>query len=115
MAETKPHQFEKAYGYATGAPKYLHGLRVKTGQVLKITHLAATFANCATTEYVVVGYWNGHEYKELYKGAPAVASDLVHWNGEIYLRENQYVYAYFADVANGEKMTLQAEGKFEKW
>jgi len=115
MSDTKPHQFEKDFVYTTGLSKYFEGYRVKTGEVLHITHIAATFENLATTEYAVLGYYNGHAYVELYKGTPAVTSDFVHWNGDVWLREGQYVYAYFADVANGEKMKLRAEGEYECW
>jgi len=113
MSECKPHQFEKDFTMATGVDNHLKGTRVKTGQILHITHLAGMFDNCATTEYVVLGYFNGHSYTELYKGKSAVASDYVHWNGDVWLREEQYVYAYFADVANGEVMRLRAEGRWE--
>ena len=113
MTETKPHQFEKDRVYATGESKYLEGKRVQIGEVLHITHIAGTFENLGTTEYVVLGYWNGHAYVELHKDNPEVASDFIHWNGDVWLREGQYVYAYFADVADGEKMKLRAEGKYE--
>ena len=112
MTETKPHQFEKEVVKAAGNNEYVEGQRVKIGQVLHITHLAGKFDNCATSEYVVLGYYDGHGYKEIYKGAPTVASDFVHWNGHIWLREGQYVYAYFADVATGERMTLRADGEY---
>lgn len=113
MSETKIYQLEKDKVFKTGESTYLEGARVKTGEVLHVTHIAGTFENCATTEYVVLGYWNGHAYVELKKGKPAVAGDMVHWDGEVWLREQQYVYAYFAAVANDEKMRLRAQGKYE--
>ena len=113
MAETKVHQFEKDLAFATGQSKYIIGQRVKTGQVLKITHISGGFDNLATTEFVELGYWNGHAYIPLKKDNPENTGDLIHWDGEVYLREQQYVYAYLADIANGEVMRLRALGKYE--
>jgi len=47
------------------------------------------------------------------KDVPAVAGDPVHWNNNVWLREEQYPYAYFTNVANGEKMKLRVEGRWE--
>lgn len=113
MSETRVHQFEKDLPFKTGDDNHIVGQRVKTGQVLKITHIAGGFDELATTEYVVLGFWNGHAYVPLKKAAPAVIGDLIHWDGEIWLREQQYVYAYLADVANGEVMRLRVQGKYE--
>jgi len=113
MTGTRPHQFEKDLIWRTGDSKYLEGKRVKTSEVLHITHISGTFENLATTEFVELGYWNGHAYVPIHKDNPENTSDYVHWNGDIWLREGQYIYAYFADVANGEKMKLRAEGKYE--
>ena len=110
MSEVKVFTDEQEVQYATGKSAYLEGERLKPGQVVKLTHLSAKFQNIATTEYVEVGYWNGHSYVELKKAAPAVIGYFVHWDGEIYLREEQYIYAYLADVADGEKMTLKGLG-----
>ena len=112
MSETKVHQFEKDLAFATGLDNHIIGQRVKTNQVLRITHISGTFDNIATTEYVVLGFWNGHAYIELAKDKPAVTGDIVHWDGEIILREQQYIYAYLADVANGEVMRLRAYGEY---
>jgi len=113
MTETKPHQFEKDFVYVTGLSKYLEGKKVRTGEVLHITHIAGTFENLATSEFVELGYYNGHGYVPLHKDNPENTSDYVHWNGDIWLREGQYIYAYFADVADGEKMKLRAEGEYK--
>ena len=113
MSTVKPYQLEKDVVYATGKSKYLEGDKVKAGKILRVTHIAGTFENLATTEYVAIGYWNGHAYIEIKKDNPEVASDFVHWDGNLWLREGQYVYAYFADVANAEKMRLRAEGRWE--
>lgn len=107
------YQLEKDKVFKTGKSSYLKDARVKTGEILRVTHIAGTFENCATTEYVQLGYWNGHAYVELKKAKPAVAGDYVHWNGNVWLREQQYVYAYFKDVENNEKMKLRGEGKYE--
>jgi len=115
MSETKIYETEKDRLFATGHPKYLEADPLKTGQILEVTHIAGTFENLATTEYVELGYWNGHAYIPLYKGKPDVASDYVFWDGAIYLREGQYIYAYFTDVADGEKMKLRANGVWVKW
>lgn len=113
MSETKVHQFEKDLPFKTSDDNHILGLKPKAGQVLKITHIAGWFDQLATTEYVVLGFWNGHEYVPLKKGKPDVTGDPIHWDGEIYLRENQYIYAYMADVADGEVMRLRAQGKYE--
>ena len=115
MNELKIFETEKDKVYVTGDTLYLETAPVKTGQVLEINHIGATFENLDTTEYVVLGYYNGHAYIPLYKNKPSVASDFVFWNGTIYLREGQFIYAYFADVANGEKMKLRANGIWLKW
>jgi len=114
MTETKPHQFEKDFKYTTGHSLYLYGQKLKPGQVLKLTHLAGTFQNCATTEYIELGYYNGHEHVPIKKAQPTVASDLVIWTGEVYLRDNQYYYVYCADVADSEVIKLRANGKWER-
>jgi len=111
--EVKPYQEELDLAFTTGHSKYLDGAKVKPGRILKVTHIAGTFENVAATEYVQLGYWNGHAYVELKKAVPTVASDFVHWDGEVYLREDQYVSIYFADVADGEMMKLRAQGKWE--
>ena len=110
MSEIKQFVDEREVYYATGKSLYLEGTRVKPGKVVKLTHVAATFQNIATTEYVQLGYWNGHSYVELKRDKPAVAGYFVHWDGEIYLREEQYIFAYLADVANGELITLRGLG-----
>jgi len=112
MSNIRTFRDEKEVYYETGKSKYLEGTRIKPGQVVKLTHLAATFQNAATTEYVELGYWNGHGYVELKKAAPAVAGYFIHWDGEVYLREEQYIYAYFADVSDGELMTLRGLGRW---
>lgn len=111
--EVKPYQEELDLAFSTGHSEYLDGAKVKPGRILKVTHIAGSFANIATTEYVQLGYYNGHAYVELKKDKPAVASDFVHWDGEVYLREDQYIFAYFADVADGEIMKLRAQGRWE--
>jgi len=113
MSETRIYQLEKDKVFATGGSKYLEAARVKTGEILKVTHLAGSFENVGTSEFVELGYWNGHAYVPLKKGSPPEAGDPVHWDGEVYLREQQYVYAFFDDVANGEKMRLRGNGKYE--
>ena len=112
-SEVKPYQEELDLAFSTGHAKYLDGTRVKPGRILKVTHIAGTFENVAITEYVQLGYYNGHAYIELKKDKPAVAGDFVHWDGEVYLREDQYIFAYFADVATGEMMKLRAQGRWE--
>lgn len=112
MSEIKVYQDEKDVKFATGKPAYAFGDKVKPGQVLRVTQLSGTFDNVATTEYIELGFWNGHAYVQLYKGAPAVAGDWVHYKCHVYLREEQYVYAYCADVADGAVMKLRAHGRF---
>jgi len=113
MAARKPYQLEKDLVYDTGKSKYLEGEKVQIGKVLRLSHISGQFENCTTGEYVEIGYWNGHAYVPLKKAAPGVAGDPVHWHNPLWIREEQYVYVYFADVANGEKMKLRAEGRWE--
>jgi len=114
MSETrKPYQEEKDLVYVTGKSKYLEGEKVPIGKVLRVSHISGQFENCATSEYVELGYYNGHAYVPLKKDVPAVAGDPVHWNNNVWLREEQYPYAYFTNVANGEKMKLRVEGRWE--
>lgn len=115
MSEPKVYELEKDRVFATGKSVYLESDALETGQMLEVTHIAGTFENLATTEYVELGYWNGHAYVPLYKGKPDVASDFIFWDGSIYLREGQYIYSKLADVANGEKMKLRANGIWVKW
>jgi len=115
MDETKIFETEKDKLYATGQSVCLEDKRLDTAQILKVTHISGTFENCAHTEYVTLGYWNGHAYVPLKKDVPPEAGDYVHWDGEIYLREGQYIYAYFKDVADGEKMKLRANGEWIRW
>lgn len=115
MSEAKIYEEEKDRLFATGHENHLESDTLETGQILEVTHIAGTFENLATTEYVELGYWNGHAFIPLYKGKPAVTSDFVFWDGAIYLREGQSIYAYFADVASGEKMKLRANGIWVKW
>ena len=112
MSQVRVHQFEKNLVKQSGIENRLVGTRVKTGQVLKVTHIAGAFDNCATSEYIELGYWNGHEYVELKSAVPAATSKFVHWDGEVYLREGQYIYAYYADVASDEVMKLRANGEY---
>lgn len=113
METRKTYQSEKDFVYATGKTKYLVDDKVPTGKVLRVTHIAGAFENLATTEYVQLGYYNGHAYVPLRNAVPVTTSGFVHWNGNIWLREEQYPYAYFANVANGEKMKLRVEGRWE--
>lgn len=112
MTETKVHQFELDLPFKTGDDNHIIGQQVRAGQKLRITHISGGFDNLATTEYVTLGYWNGHAYVPLHKDKPAVTGDLIHWDGEVILRENQYIYAYMADVADGEVMRLRANGEW---
>lgn len=115
MNEAKIFEEEKDSLFVTGKSSYIAMKRLETGQILEVTHIAGTFENIATTEYVELGYYNGHAYVPLYKDKPAVTGDYVFWDGAIYLREGQYLYGYYADVANGEKMKLRANGLWMKW
>lgn len=112
MSKVKPYQLEKDFVYQAGETRYLTGEKVETGKVLRVTHISGTFENAATTEHIQLGYYNGHAYIELKKAKPAVTGDFVHWNGNCWLREQQFVYAYFADVSAGEKMKLRAQGRW---
>lgn len=112
MACAKPYQEETDFVYVSNYSKYVEGAVVPTGRVLKVTHLSGAFEGIATTEYVQLGFWNGHAYVELKKALPAVIGDFVHWDGEVWLHEGQYVFAYFADVAVGEKQKLRALGSW---
>jgi len=112
MTCTKVHQFEKDLAFATGKDNHIIGQRVKTGQHLRITHISGGFDELATTEYVTLGYWNGHAYVPLHKDNPEATGNLIHWDGEVILREQQYVYAYMPDVADGEVMRLRANGEY---
>jgi hypothetical protein len=109
----EPYAAEKIHKWATGGSLYLLDDPLKPGEVVRVTHLAGKFDNVATTEYIVLGYYNGHAYVELYKAKPAVAGDWVHWNGNVWLREGQYAYVYTADVANAEKQYLIVDGRRE--
>lgn len=115
MSELRTYKIETDRVFATGQSNVMEGEKIDVEQIVKVTHIAGTFENCATTEYIELGYYNGHDYVELKKAAPLVAGYLVHWDGEIYLREGHYIYAKCSDVANGEKMKLRAEGKYELW
>ena len=110
MSEVKIFRDEQEVQYATGKSAYIEGKRLQPGQVVKLTHLAAKFQNIAVSEYIELGYWNGHSYVELKKAVPTAIGYFVHWDGEIYLREEQWIYAYLVDVANGELMTLRGLG-----
>jgi len=81
--------------------------------VLKLTHLAAGFDELGTAEYVVLGYYDGSSYIPLKKGNPSEIGDLIHWDGEVWLREEQYYYAYIVNIGNNEVMRLRALGKWE--
>ncbi len=113
MSCVKPYQEEKDELYDSGHGNYLKGIVLKTGEKLHVTQISGTFVNCATTEYVEMGYHNGHAYVPLHKDKPANTSDFVHWKGDLFLREGQCVYVYLADVASGERMKLRAEGRWE--
>jgi hypothetical protein len=115
MSEPKVYETEVDRVFATGQSTYIASDSLETGQMLEVTHIAGTFENLATSEYVELGYWNGHAYVPLYKGKPDVASDYIFWDGSIFLREGQYIYAKLADVANGEKMKLRANGVWVAW
>lgn len=112
MSQVKSYQEEKAVKYSASLGNRVHGEKVKTGKTLRVTHMSGKFDNVQTTEYIELGYYNGHAYVPLKKDKPAVAGDPVHWNGNVWLREGQYVYAYFADVAADEVMRLNAEGRW---
>jgi len=109
----KVYQLEKDLVYVTGKTVYLEGDKVPPGKILRVSHISGQFENCGTSEYIELGYWNGHAYVPLKKAAPAVTGDPVHWNNNVWLREEQYAYAKLTDVANGEKMKLRVEGRWE--
>jgi hypothetical protein len=113
MSTKKVYQDEVDKEYASGVSKYVHGVTVREGELLHVTHISGTFDNIATTEYIEMGYYNGHAYIPVFKDNPEVAGDKVHWNGDLWLRDNQFVYIYCADVASGEHMKLNASGKWE--
>jgi hypothetical protein len=115
MSEPKVYEAEIDRVFATGGDTHITSDSLKTGQMLEVNHIAGSFENIATSEYVELGKWNGHAYIPLYKGAPAVIGDFVFWDGSIFLREGQCIYAKLADVANGEKMKLRADGIWVKW
>lgn len=115
MSTPKVYELEKDKLFAAGQSVYLASDSLETGQMLEVTHIAGTFENIANTEYVELGFWNGHAYIPLYKDKPSVAGDYVFWDGAIYLREGQYIYAKLSDVADGEKMKIRANGIWVVW
>lgn len=113
MSVVKTYQIEKDVVYATGKLNRVTTDKLRTREIVRITHISGTFENCKTDEYVELGYWNGHAYVPLTRGKPDETGREIHWNGNIWLREEQYIYAYFAGVAAGEKMKLRTEGRWE--
>jgi hypothetical protein len=112
VTETRVHQFEKDLAFRTGDDGYVRGKLLRAGEVLELTHLSGSFENIATSEYIEFGYWNGHAYVPIETVAPKKTSGYANWDGIVFLRENQYYYIYCADVANGEKMKLRANGQW---
>ncbi len=113
LRKITPHrtfQDEKAVVYSTGKSVYLHSDKVPEGRTLHVLHVSASFENCATTEYIELGYWNGHAYVSVKLAKPAVASEPIRWLGDIRLKEGQFVYSKNTNVFNGEKMELWVEG-----
>lgn len=90
----------------------MKGTKVKTGELLKVTWISGYFDNIANAERIEIGYWNGHEYTPLHNDDPDTADIPVFWNGEVLLREDQYVYIKCADVASDEVMKLRANGRY---
>jgi len=113
LSEVKPYYNEKDLPYATGKSKYLEDDKVETGKVLRVTYITGSFENVATTEYVELGLWNGHAYVPLKRDKPTETSGAVALTCEIWLSEGQCIYAYFPDVADGEKMKLRVMGRWE--
>lgn len=113
MSKVKVYQDEKSRPYSASYGNYVKGTVVRDGQTLFVSHMAGSFKNIGSTEYVELGYWNGHAYVPIKKDKPANTDDFVFWNGKLWLREGQCVYAYFADAADGELMKLRAEGRWE--
>ena len=113
MEKGKPYQLEKDVVFTTGKSNRVEGDKLKTGEVLRVTHMAGCFENIGLNEEVELGYYNGHAYTVIHRDTPKVAGCPVMWNGNVWLREEQYLYATFVDVADGEKMKLRAEGHWE--
>lgn len=113
MNEVKPYQSEKDRVFATGKSVFIEDDKVETGKILRVTHISGTFFGIANSEYVGLGYWNGHTYVPLHNAKPTTANGWVHWNGNLWLREGQHVYAYLVNVADGEKMKLRVHGRWE--
>ena len=113
ISECKVYQLEKDFTFATGKSTKIEGEKVPAGKVLRITHIMGDFGACKTSEYIELGYYNGHAYIPLKKAAPAIADTPVHWDGNVWLREEQFVYADMPDVANGELMKIRADGHWE--
>lgn len=111
----KSYEEEIDFQFVTGGSNTIVSKPLQTGEMIQVTHIGATFQNIATTEYVELGYYNGHAYIPLYKGVPPETGDYVFWDGAIYLREGQFLYAYLKDVENGEVMKLRANGEWIKW
>lgn len=113
MACIKSYQLEKDRVFATGQNTYIKGDKVPAGKLLRVTHISGHHEDVKDDEPVELGYWNGHAYVPLTKAYPEDNNLPVHWNGNVWLREEQFVYANLSTVANGEKMKLRAEGRWE--
>lgn len=113
MSKEKLYQDEANLKFVTGKPAFVNGRRLREGERILVTKISGAFENCATSEYISLGYWDGHQYVEIKKDTPSVAGGFVHWNGKLRIREDQYLQVYCQDVANGELMRLRANGVWE--
>lgn len=113
MGIEKPYQLEKDRVFATGHSVYLKGEKVPTGKVLRVTHISGYHENVKNDQVVEVGYYNGHSYRALRQAPPESDEIPLNWDGNVWLREGQYIYTKLATVADGERMELRAEGHWE--
>jgi len=102
----------KKHKYASGETKYIYGKKVEEGQLVKLHRISGTFENVATTEYIELGVYDGAKHIEIAKKQPDGVGYLVHESGTYYMGEGDQVYVYCADVADGEEITLIANGVY---
>jgi deoxyribodipyrimidine photolyase len=94
---------------ANGAEDFLETPRMEPGYISVITNITAVDYTTQCSASLTVGYVSGGVFHPL-KAAQPAAELTVDWQGEIALREGDYVQARFKNTTNGDDIFLQVNG-----
>lgn len=102
----QPYLFEGVKKAASDTDDYSYSDRVKTGQILIVTNISASWSDIANTEETHFFIEDGARKIFLGEDVPVDAGGHAHWSGEVAIGPGDRVGVYCPDSATGDIVYL---------